>query len=391
MSEQAQYARTMWTYLVEALFWVALLGCVYSYVVYPALLRLVPPRSIGRQPRMAESELPPVTLIIACRNEAKRIRHKLDNVLAVDYPKLEIAVASDASDDGSDDIVREYGSKGVRLIRSPERRGKEFAQGLAISHTTGDVLVFSDAGTDLPPDSIRHLVENLADPSVGAVSSEDRFISEDGRVVGEGAYVEYEMWLRRLESKRAGLVGLSGSFFGVRRSVVGQWNVDIPSDFACALHVVKAGMRAVSDPRVVGIYQDIKDPSKEFGRKVRTAVRGMTAVAVLREVLNPCKYRLFAFQVWSHKVMRWLVPLFMAVLLATSAVLASERSVYAFALAAQAAGYGLVLLAHVAPRLRQLALVRLAYFFVQVNVALAQAGLEFLRGRRIVTWEPSTR
>ena len=376
---------------VEPLFWIAFIGCGYSYAVYPLLLTLLPARAPFSRPPGAAADQPGVTLVIACRNEARRLRHKLDNALAVDYPRLEIVVASDASDDGSDDIVREYEPRGVRLIRSPERRGKEHAQGLAIEQTSGEIIVFSDAGTDLPPESIGHLVENFADPSVGAVSSEDRFISEDGRVVGEGAYVLYEMWLRRLESRRAGLVGLSGSFFGIRRSIAGSWNPLIPSDFACALYSVRGGMRAVSDPRVVGVYRDIKDPSKEFGRKVRTAVRGMTAVAVMREVLNPLGFGLFSIQVWSHKVMRWLVPAFMVLLLLSSLALARVHPLYAWALAAQCLGYAIVLLAHVLPVLRSFAPVRLAYFFVQVNLALGRAGLDFLRGRRIVTWDPSAR
>jgi cellulose synthase/poly-beta-1,6-N-acetylglucosamine synthase-like glycosyltransferase len=372
---------------------IALLGCVYSYVVYPALLWLVPRqrRSVPDQRPDTDSALPPVTLVIACRNEAARLRHKLDNTLAVDYPKLEIVVVSDASDDDSDDIVSTYADKGIRLVRSPERRGKEFAQGLAISQTHGEVLVFSDASTDLPQDSIRRMLESFSDPAVGAVSSEDLFVSEDGALMGEGAYVKYEMWLRRLESERAGLVGLSGSFFGVRRAVLREWDATIPSDFACALYAVRAGMRAVSDPRVVGIYRDIKDPSKEYARKVRTAVRGMTAISVMREVLNPFEYGLFAFQVWSHKIMRWLVPLFMSLLFVTSVLLAGKHIVFALFLVAQCSGYALVLLAHFAPALRHVALVRLAYYFMQVNLAVGQAGLDFLRGRRIVTWEPSAR
>ena len=376
---------------MTTLFWVALLGCGYSYALYPLLLSMWPARATFTRVPGATPPPPTATLVIACRNEAGRLRHKLDNALAVAYPNLEIVVASDASDDGSDDIVREYVDRGVRLIRSPERRGKEYAQGLAITQTSGEIIVFSDAGTDLPPESIGHLVENFADPSIGAVSSEDRFVTEDGRVVGEGAYVRYEMWLRRLESQRAGLVGLSGSFFGIRRSIADAWDASIPSDFACALYAVKAGMRAVSDPRVIGVYRDIKDPSKEFGRKVRTAVRGMTAVAVLREVLNPVRYGLFSFQVWSHKVMRWLVPAFMVLLLVASVALARVHPLYAWALAAQCVGYGIVLAAHVSPSLRAYAPVRLAYFFVQVNLALGRAGLDFLRGRRIVTWDPSAR
>jgi glycosyltransferase involved in cell wall biosynthesis len=366
------------------------MGCLYSYAIYPAMLRMVPAKMAGAR-RGAPSNSPTVTLIIACRNEAERLRHKLDNALAVDYPNLEIVVASDASDDESDDIVREYGAKGIRLVRSAERRGKEYVQGLAISRTASDVLVFSDAGTDLPPGSIRTMVENFDDPSVGAVSSEDRFVTSDGKVAGEGAYVRYEMWLRRLESQRAGLVGLSGSFFGVRRSIVREWNATIPSDFACALYAVKAGARAVSDPRVVGIYRDIKDPSKEFARKVRTAVRGMTAVAEMREVLNPLKFGLFAFQVWGHKVMRWLVPWFMLALLLATIALADEGGVYRALLTAQGVGYGMAAAGLLFPAARRNALIRLGYFFVQVNLALARAAIKFVFGHRIVTWEPSAR
>lgn len=375
---------------LKVLFWVALVGCAFSYVIYPMLLRLMPARQ-RTKPQDAGPQLPSITLIIACRNEAGRLRHKLDNVLALDYPDLEILVASDASDDASDDIVREYASKGVQLVRSEQRRGKEYAQGLAINVARGEILVFSDAGTDLPADSMKLLADAFSDPGVGAVSSEDVFVSADGRIVGEGAYVRYEMWLRRLESERAGLVGLSGSFFAVRRSVISRWDHTIPSDFACALQTVHAGLVAVADPRVKGVYRDIKDPSREYGRKLRTAVRGMTAVARWSEVLNPFRYGAFAFQVWGHKVMRWLVPWFMALLLLTCIALAGQGAVYMGMLAIQLVGYALVLLAHLVPALRQLVPVRIAYFFVQANLALAHAALQFLGGRRIVTWEPSAR
>jgi hypothetical protein len=373
---------------LRVLFWLAVLGCVYSYALYPLLLQLIPARRSVRRPA---SGTPPVSLIIACRNEARRLRHKLDNALCLDYPELEIIVCSDASDDGSDAIVAEYALRGVRLVRSPERRGKEHAQGLAIAEARGEILVFSDAGTDLPADSIRVLVEDLSDPSVGAVSSEDRFISADGSVVGEGAYVKYEMWLRRLESERFGLVGLSGSFFAIRRSIIGSWDAGIPSDFACALYAVRAGTRAISDPRMVGIYSDIKHPGKEYARKIRTAVRGMTAMARLAEVLNPFRYGWFSFQVWGHKLMRWLVPWCMLLLLLSSAWLAPQSRFHAAVLGLQLLAYALVALCHWLPGLQRFMLLRLGYFFVQVNLALAAAGIAFLSGRRIVTWEPSAR
>src|SRR4029079_484783 len=133
----------------------------------------------------------------------------------------------------------------------------------------------------------------------------------DGKLAGEGAYVKYEMWLRRLESERGGLVGLSGSFFAVRRTVVKSWIHTIPSDFACALMTRRAGLVAVSDSRVRGIYKDIKDPKSDERDMFRPASRGMAGLATMRAVLNPLTHGLFAFQVGSHKLMRWLVPWFL--------------------------------------------------------------------------------
>jgi hypothetical protein len=371
-------------------FWACIVGAIYSYALYPLLLTLIVPR---RRPRLQEGAYEPlVTLVIACRNEERRLGQKIENALQLRYPHIEVMVASDSSDDRSDDIVRGYADRGVVLVRSPERRGKEHAQGLAIAAAKGQLIVFSDAGTDLPPDSIDFIVERFRDAQVGAVSSEDQFISSDGKVVGEGAYVRYEMWLRRLESDRAGLVGLSGSFFAVRRSVLTKWESSIPSDFACALMSNRAGLVAVSDPRVRGIYKDIKDPSKEYQRKVRTAIRGMAGLAHLAGVLNPFKFGWFAFQVGSHKLMRWLVPWFLAGALLSSLAIAIDGSdFFLWALVIQVVGYAAILFAHWLPTLRAVGVVRLAYYFVQANLALAHAGVLFVTGRRIVVWEPSVR
>jgi len=378
---------------VKLLFWLSVAGVLWSYALYPLALLLLPARrrAVSADKAGTAAEPPLVTLVVACRNERARIAHKLDNALAVTYPRLEVIVASDCSDDGSDDIVGSYADLGVRLARSPERRGKEHAQGLAIAAARGDIVVFSDAGTDLPPDSIGFIVENFADPAVGAVSSEDTFISADGSVVGEGLYVRYEMWLRRLESRVCSLVGLSGSFFAVRREVLTRWDASIPSDFASAINTVRAGLVAVSDPRVRGIYKDIKDPAREYQRKVRTAIRGMAALGRIPEVLNPARYGLFAFQVWSHKLMRWLVPWFLLLLFVASVATAGRGGVYALALALQVAGYAAVLAAHVAPALRRIGPLRIAYYFVQANVALGEAGARYAAGQRITVWEPSVR
>ena len=156
------------------------------------------------------------------------------------------------------------------LVRSDLHNGKEYAQSLAIKKAKGDILIFSDVATSIPTDAITILVENFKDPLIGAVSSEDRFISENGDVVGEGLYVKYEMWLRKKESELGGIVGLSGSFFAARKEVCKEWDVSSPSDFNTALNCARNNLMAVSCPDVLGFYKDISDESKEYGRKVRT-------------------------------------------------------------------------------------------------------------------------
>lgn len=372
------------------LFVMSLVGVVFSYALYPALLGLLPDR---RRVLVVPASSPVVSIIITAYNEQERIGSKLENTLALDYPaaRREIIVASDASSDATDDIVRRYIDQGhaITLVRAGERKGKEHAQRLAIARARGDILVFTDVSTVIPADALHPLVENFADARVGAVSSEDRFITADGHVVGEGAYVRYEMWLRALESRKGSLVGLSGSFFAARRTVCEPWDIDVPSDFNTALNCARKGYVAVSDPRVPGHYPNIRDERREYARKVRTVTRGIAGLARNIEVLNPFRFGLFALQVWSHKVMRWAVPWFMLLALLSSWALARTHWFYAAAFAAQAALYVLASWARGRPALP--ALLKIPYFFVQVNVAIAHATLAFLFGKRVTVWEPSKR
>ena len=379
---------------LQWLFWIGVFLAFYSYLVYPVVLMFLqrpatppPTRSDGAQ------ALPHVTIIVAARNEQARIADKLENTLAMEYPggTFNILVASDCSEDATDSIVNGCAARGVSLVRSPERKGKEHAQGLAIKAATGSILVFTDTATRLRPDAIRLLVEDFSDPTVGAVSSEDELVSPDGTVRGEGAYVRYEMALRRLESRAAGLVGLSGSCFAVRKEVCARWRSDTPSDITAALLCAQTRLRAISDERVKGAYQDLKDESKEFQRKKRTIIRGMTAVWELREALNPFRYGTFSLQVWSHKILRWLVPVGLALALVCSAVLARDSGVYRGLLVLQLAGYAAAGLAYISGGARRIMPLRIALYFLLANIATAAALWDFVRGVRIVTWNPSQR
>ncbi len=377
---------------MKTIFFLSILLCAFSYFIYPLILMSIPVRKSANVSQ-GNKELKRISLIITAHNEEARIQEKLANTLEIDYPieLLEIVIASDCSTDKTDEIVASYSQQGVRLVRADERKGKEYAQLCAIREASGNILVFSDVATQIEPNALNLLARYFDDPLVGAVSSEDRFVSQDGSIAGEGAYVKYEMWLRRLESQRAGLVGLSGSFFAARREVCEAWDIASPSDFNTALNCAKQGLIAISVPDVVGIYSDVKDPDLEYRRKLRTIIRGITAISRHPVVLNPFKMGLFSFQVWSHKILRWSVPWFMALLLLVSLVLCVQHWFFGVALLAQLGFYVLVITGYLSSELRALTIIKIPYFFVQVNLAIASATVMFLRGERMTTWTPSKR
>jgi cellulose synthase/poly-beta-1,6-N-acetylglucosamine synthase-like glycosyltransferase len=377
--------------MTEFLFWVLLLLSCYSYFLYPFLLNvLVRLRPVSREPTSSAIN-PKLSLIITAYNENARIREKLENSLAINYSDLEIIVASDCSSDDTDAIVAQYAAQGVRLVRASERLGKENAQWTAIQSATGDILVFSDVATQIPADALQKMAAYFADSSVGAVSSEDRFISEGGAIAGEGAYVKYEMWLRNMESNLAGLVGLSGSFFAARKQVCQSWDIHSPSDFNTALNCARTGYRAVTASEVLGFYKDLKDPSKEYQRKVRTVLRGITAIARHPDVLNIGRYGLFGWQVWSHKIMRWAVPWLLVMLFLVNVRLFGTGWFYSLVFCGQLVFYGIAIAAHLNESVRANTMARLIYFFVQVNIGIADAACRFFGGKRMTTWQPSAR
>ena len=372
--------------LTLIIFWTAIALVLYAYFGYALALTVL--SIVRNRPVHRAAITPSVSVIIAAHNEERRIRQKIDNTLAQDYPPaaLEIIVASDCSSDGTDDVVRGYAPR-VRLVRAPERRGKEAAQQLAVRSASGDILIFSDVATALAPDGVSSIVTNFADPTVGCVSSVDRFVDADGAMSGEGAYVRYEMLLRSLETRVNSLVGLSGSFFAARREVCGRWAADRQSDFSTLLNAIDMGWRGVLDPCAAGYYRNITDERREFQRKVRTVTRGIVVLAANLKMLNPLRYGLFAWQLASHKLCRWLVPFAMMAAAAANAVLAVESPWFAAVFAGQLVFYGSAAAGFWtgAPWLK------LPAFLVVANLAVLIAWIEFFRGERFVAWTPSDR
>jgi hypothetical protein len=204
--------------------------------------------------------------------------------------------------------------------------------------------------------------------------------------------VRYEMLLRRLESEVRGLVGMSGSFFAARRAVCLPWAENLPSDFNTVLNCVRKGYIAVSDDRVIGYYRDIQRGQSEYQRKVRTLVRGITAFFANLELLDFRRFGFFSFQLLSHKLMRWLAPVFMILLVPATAFGVAIGDPLAQALAAlQTAFWGMAAIGFLFPAARGNALVKVPFFFAQVNAAILSAWVRYLRGERITLWAPSRR
>jgi cellulose synthase/poly-beta-1,6-N-acetylglucosamine synthase-like glycosyltransferase len=370
--------------MTELVFWLAVALVAYAYVGYPAALMLL--SALTNRTVRKGCDTPPVSFIITAHNEEARIAEKIENTLAQDYPgQFEIIVASDCSTDGTDDAVRAYAPR-VQLVRAAERHGKEAAQRLAVQSASGELLVFSDVATALAIDGVSTIISNFSDPTVGCVSSIDRFVDADGRISGEGAYVRYEMWLRQLETRVGTLVGLSGSFFAARRHVCRQLRTDQCSDFTTLLNSVESGLRGVLDPASVGYYTSITDHRRELQRKIRTVVRGIGVLSANKRMLNPLRYGFFAWQLASHKLCRWLVPVAMAAAFAANMLLVFDAWLYGAALGLQIGWYAAVAAGWAGSRT-----MRVPYFFFAANLAILIAWFRYARGERMVTWTPSQR
>ena len=285
----------------------------YVSVGYPLLLRaLVAIR--GRRPIHRAPIEPPVSFVISAFNEADVIATKLANALALDYPadRLEIAVISDESIDGTDDIVRRFAHRGVKLFRQAPRRGKTAGLNAVVPQLSGDVVVFSDANAMYDTGALRALVRNFADEQVGCVTGEARYSTSGAATadVGERLYWGYEMQIKRLETDLGSMVGADGAIYAIRRSLWKTLPENAINDFLNPLQIVAAGWRNVYEPEAVCYEDPGGSVRSEYRRRVRIVSRSWRAVFQAGGVLNPLRVGTFAWCVLSHKVLRWMSGVF---------------------------------------------------------------------------------
>ena len=378
--------------MLIAVFWVALFLVVYTYLIYPVLLWLL---GAGRKmPEYAPlSEWPTASLIIAAHNEEAVLRAKLENALATDYPaeRLDIIVVSDASTDGTDRIAAEFAERGVRLHRQEARGGKTEAQNAGVRLARGQFLAFSDANSMYAPSALKRLLAPFADERIGCVCGELQYANPDeqGAGKGEGLYWRYEQFLKRRESLLSSTLGANGAIYALRRELFVELRGDIISDFVAPLHAWRRGFRIAYEPTAVATEYSSVRFGDEFHRRRRIVSRSLYGLWTEVGVLNPFAHFFFALQMFSHKLLRWLVPVWLLVVLAVNVPLAASEY-YGLLLALQVAFYGLAALGLLLPeRLGRYWLFYVPAYFTATNLGTLLGLLSFLTGRRHRVWQPA--
>ena len=384
------------TNLALVAFWTSAAAVAFAYLVYPVLLA-VAARLFGTRhepPVVADAALPSVTLLIAVNNEAAIIGSRLENAVAIDYPRdrFAIVVASDGCTDGTDAIVRSFASRGVRLDTLPERRGKAATLNRVVPTLTSEVLVFSDGNTFTEPDSVRKLARWFVDPSIGVVCGKLVLVdSATGHNV-DGLYWRIETALKDREAQLGAINGVNGAIYALRRTVFSPLPAGtILDDLVLPLRSrLATGCRLLFDPEAVAFEETAVGVDAEFSRRARIGAGGFQALALLWPLLDP-RQGWIAATFFSHKVLRWTCPLFLIVLLVANIPLAG-RPLYGLFLVAQLAGHAIALASTRASVWRRLPrVVRLAVMFHSMNTALLVGFWRWLRGTHSGVWQRTDR
>lgn len=376
--------------LARIVFWLGLVTILYTYVGYYLILLVwsrVRPRTRGKQ----DGFMPTVSMVVAAYNEEKVIRDKIDNCRALDYPeeRIEFLFGSDGSTDATVELIRSCGVPNVRLLAFPQREGKARVLNKLVPEARGEVLVFSDANTIYQPDALRKMMAHFADPSVGGVCGYLRLISPDRRASsqGEAVYWDYENRLKEMEGRIKTVFGATGGIYAIRRELF----VPLPThkmvndDFLIPLRIVEQGYDVVYEGQAVATEYTSPRVKGEFLRKVRIGAANFNVLPEIRSLLHP-RRGYVAFGLWSHKLLRWLVP-FMLIFLLVANLCALGAPFFNYFFFVQGVFYLLVILGWLLSLVGvRLGVVTYAYYFVAIHMGLLVGFFKFLVGGQPSAW-----
>jgi cellulose synthase/poly-beta-1,6-N-acetylglucosamine synthase-like glycosyltransferase len=381
--------------LIEIVFWICAGGVVYSYALYPVIVYVLA-RLFGRSSEaqmLSDRDLPSISLLIAAHDEEAVIEERIKSALATDYPreKYEIVIASDGSEDRTNEIVRRYADAGVRLL-DYQRGGKATALNRAMKEVRGEIVLLSDANTYTEPEAARALVRWFRDEKVGAVCG--KLVLTDPRCGSnaDGMYWKYETFLKKCEGKLGALLGSNGAIYAIRRE---RWvaipNNTIIDDFIIPLKAkLKYGTRIIYDQAAVAHEESSPNIHAEFKRRARIGAGGWQAIGLLWRLLNPAQGWV-AFTFLSHKVLRWVCPFLMLGAYATNLALCGSKF-YMGLFMAQVMFYLLAGMGMVIPGRSPTARVaRLAAMFMTMNAALLVGFVRWIATPQSGMWSRTKR
>lgn len=370
------------------LFWASAGFLAYIYAGFPVFLLLR--GMLVRRPVVYGDCRPTVSVIISVYNEEQVIARKLENTLALEYPRdqMEIIVASDGSNDRTNELVRECRDSRVRLFEFA-RQGKNLTLNAAVARSRGEILVFTDADTHVDQAALGHLVAPFSDPEVGGVGPEQQFPTPFPGLLGR--FVSgVKRRLKHAESDTWSLTTVEGPLYAMRRSCFRTVPERVNDDLFNALQVTRSGMRLIYAPgaRIREITRDAS--GTEFQRKVRISTRSLTTGWLNRELFNPVRYGYYSVQLLTHKYLRRMIALPLVLLFATSVGLSHHGVIYRLAFLAQVLFHSAALAGWLlrTRRFRFARLLRLPYLFHLETVAGVVALVNLLRGKRYGQWTP---
>lgn len=376
--------------MTEIFFWSCLGIIFYIYLGYPFFVFFLA-RIIKKSVSKRAFE-PMVTLLIAAYNEERYIVQTIENKLQLDYPadKLEVIVISDDSTDKTDALVEAIKDIRVQLLRQQPRAGKTSALNMAVPHAKGDIIVFSDANSMYAPDVLKQLTLCFADERVGYVTGKMIYIDKDGTSVGDGcsAYMKYENMLREWETKLGSVVGVDGGIDAMRKELYCMLNSDQLPDFVQPLKVVEKGYRVIYQSAAILKEVTLKETRDEYRMRVRVSLRALWALKDMQQLLWGKAGYLFAWQLWSHKVLRYLCFLFLFISFWANLILIS-RPLYLFVFILQVVAYTAAIVSPIlSQNKRHIRLFHFCHYFVLLNMASAHAFFKFLIGKKQIVWNP---
>ncbi|MCF8108015.1 MAG: glycosyltransferase family 2 protein [Desulfohalobiaceae bacterium] len=377
------------------LFWISLFSIFYAYLGYHillCLLFLIRPQTVQKRDIQ-----PSVSLVLAVYNEEGSIEKKLQNCLDLEYPEhlLDIVLVSDGATDRTNALLKDWSQKHPRLkVHFMEQNiGKTPCLNHVLPNLRGEIILLTDANAWLPQQTLDALLPAFADPQVGLVTGSTHYVAPEVKDAphshGISIYTRLEQLAKTLETMTGSCVGADGALFALRRSLFSPLDSEDINDFVLPLRVVRAGYRAVYVQEAICLESTAGDMSSEFHRQQRITTRTLQALRRNKDLLNPLAFPLFALKLISHKLMKFLTPLFLIIALGTNLVLIPESLLYAGLFSMQLALYSLALLGYIQDRKnRDFSVSRLPYSFVTTNAAMLWGWFRFLSGHRTVTWKP---